>query len=244
MMEIRYSADRGQVDHGWLLAKHSFSFAEYFDPAYMRFGLLRVLNEDRVAGGQGFGMHGHKDMEIITYIISGTLEHRDSMGHTAQIVSGDIQTMSAGTGVEHSEINPEPTKPVHLLQIWIYPIAKDLSPSYQQKSFAKEFASGNLIKIVSTDGQDNTIKIKQKTIMYARKPSPHSNGGVSSIPMAQYTRMWIQIVGGTVTAKVDQQTISGGSGDGLVIDYSKEDSQPEVHLSWDKAAEFVVIQLP
>jgi len=167
MITIRKSAERGHFDLGWLDTYHTFSFDQYFDPAHMHFRTLRVINEDRVASAKGFPMHSHRDMEIITYILSGALEHRDSMGNGSVIRPGDVQRMSAGSGVSHSEFNPSPTEPCHLLQIWILPSERNLTPSYEQKAFSDEVRKGELRLIASPDARDGSVKIHQDASVYA-----------------------------------------------------------------------------
>lgn len=167
MITVRKSSDRGQADHGWLRSQHSFSFADYYDPQHMGWGPLRVINEDRVAPGQGFGTHGHRDMEIVSYVLSGELQHKDSMGNGTTIRPGDVQRMSAGTGVQHSEFNPSPTSPVHFLQIWIEPAALGLPPSYEQKYFSREDKRGRLCLVASRDGRDGSVIVHRDTDLYA-----------------------------------------------------------------------------
>src|SRR3989440_12199467 len=167
MMSIRHRNERGHANHGWLDTYHTFSFDTYYDPQYMGFRSLRVINEDRVAPGKGFPTHSHRDMEIITYILSGALEHRDSMGNGSVIRPGDVQRMSAGTGVAHSEFNPSETEGVHLLQIWIMPRARNLPPSYEQKAFSEDERRGRLRLVASTDGRDGSVTIQQDTSVYA-----------------------------------------------------------------------------
>ena len=159
MISIRKAAERGHFNHGWLDTYHTFSFASYHDPRHVHFRALRVINEDRVAPGRGFGMHPHDNMEIITYILSGELEHRDSLGTGAVIRPGDGQRMSAGTGIVHSEFNPSPIDPVHLLQIWIFPDKQDVAPSYEQKSFAEEEKHNRWRLIASPNGEDGSVTI-------------------------------------------------------------------------------------
>jgi redox-sensitive bicupin YhaK (pirin superfamily) len=167
MLNIRRSNERGYADHGWLKSFHSFSFADYYDPKHIEFGALRVINEDRVAAGAGFGTHGHRDMEIISYVLEGELAHKDSMGTGETIRPGDVQRMSAGRGVMHSEFNPSPEKPAHFLQIWIQPDERGVAPSYEQKHFAAEEKRGKLRLIASKDGADGSVRIHQDAKVYA-----------------------------------------------------------------------------
>ena len=167
MITIRKSEERGHFQHGWLDTYHTFSFDQYYDPAHMHWRALRVINEDRVARGQGFPTHSHRDMEIVTYILSGALEHRDSMGNGSVIRPGDVQRMTAGTGVSHSEFNPSSDEGVHLLQIWILPEARNLTPSYEQKFFSQQERTGKLRLITSSDGSDGSVKIHQDARIYA-----------------------------------------------------------------------------
>lgn len=167
MLRIRHSSERGQADHGWLKARHSFSFGEYYDPANMGFSVLRVINEDVVAPGTGFGMHGHRDMEIITYILEGELRHADSMGNGAVIRRNEVQVMTAGSGVRHSEINPSSTHPVHLLQIWITPSQRDLTPAYAQKIFEPAAKRGKLQLLAAPEGSEGSLVINQEARVYA-----------------------------------------------------------------------------
>jgi len=169
MIKIRKSHDRGHANHGWLDSYHSFSFAEYYDPAHMHFSVLRVINEDVVAGGTGFGMHPHRDMEIITYILSGELRHQDSMGNGSVIGVGDVQRMTAGTGVRHSELNASLETATHLLQIWIHPAQINLTPSYEEKHFTTAQKENRWCLIVSPNGQDGSVTIHQDAYIYATK---------------------------------------------------------------------------
>jgi len=167
MNDIRRSNERGFADHGWLKSFHTFSFADYFDPQHVEFGPLRVINEDRVEGGAGFGTHGHRDMEIISYVLEGELAHKDSMGNGSTIRPGDVQRMSAGTGVRHSEFNPNPKAPVHFLQIWIQPAGRNIEPSYEEKRFSAQEKRGRLRLIVSPDRADGSLLIHQDARVYA-----------------------------------------------------------------------------
>jgi len=172
MIAIRKSSDRGHADHGWLRSYHSFSFADYYDPQEMGWGKLRVINEDRVQPGKGFGTHGHRDMEIISYVLDGQLQHKDSMGNGTIIRPGDVQRMSAGTGVQHSEFNPSQSALVHFLQIWIEPERLGMKPSYEQKFFNSEEKRGRLRLIASGDGREGSVTVHQDADLYASLLSP------------------------------------------------------------------------
>jgi redox-sensitive bicupin YhaK (pirin superfamily) len=167
MLEIRKSAERGYADHGWLRSFHTFSFADYYDPRHMGFGALRVINEDRINPGTGFGTHGHRDMEIVSYVLEGELAHKDSMGNGSTIVPGDVQRMSAGTGVMHSEFNHAPGATTHFLQIWIEPSARGIAPSYEQKHFDAASKRGKLRLVASPDGDEGSVVIHQDARLYA-----------------------------------------------------------------------------
>lgn len=167
MIQLRKAADRGHANHGWLDTFHTFSFADYYDPAHMNWGALRVINDDRIAPGMGFGTHGHRDMEIITYVLEGSLQHKDSMGNGTVIEPGDVQRMSAGRGVMHSEFNPSPSEPVHLLQIWITPNVSGIRPSYEQKRFEPADKRGRLRLVASSDGREGSVTIHQDAAVYA-----------------------------------------------------------------------------
>ena len=196
MITIRKAEERGHFDFGWLNTYHSFSFVDYYDPKHTRFRTLRVINEDFVQPDRGFPTHGHRDMEIVTYILQGALEHRDSMGTGSIIRRGDAQRMSAGTGVMHSEANPSPDAPVHLLQIWIFPSEQGLQPEYEEKKFSDEEKRNRLRLIVSPDGSDGSVKIHQDAKIYAsllddRQEVVHSlENGRSA---------WLQVAAGSVT---------------------------------------------
>ncbi len=166
MIQLRKSSERGYADHGWLRSFHTFSFADYQDPEHMGFGPLRVINDDRIAPGQGFGTHGHRDMEIITYVLEGAIAHKDSMGNGSTILPGDVQRMSAGSGVRHSEFSHE-TAPTHLLQIWIEPDVRDIPPEYEQTHFDAGSKRGRLRLLASGDGREGSLKIHQDADLYA-----------------------------------------------------------------------------
>lgn len=195
MLTVRRSNDRGLTEHGWLKSRHTFSFAEYYDPEHMHFGPLRVINEDRIAASSGFDTHPHRDMEIISYVISGGLQHRDSMGNVAVIKPGEVQRMSAGTGVLHSEYNDESDKETHFFQIWIMPNKRGVQPGYGQKSFEKELASQKLVHVISTDGRDGTIGIHQDADMYISRLKKSEE---LEFEIGDDRRMWLQVVKGNV----------------------------------------------
>jgi len=167
MITLRKSSDRGQADHGWLKSQHSFSFADYHDPDHMGFGNLRVINEDRIAPGTGFGTHGHRDMEIVSYVLEGALAHRDSMGNGATIVPGEVQRMSAGRGVMHSEFNAARDATTHFLQIWILPSQRGIDPGYEQKAFADAEKRGRLRVVASPDGRDGSLIVHADASLHA-----------------------------------------------------------------------------
>ena len=207
MLEIRRSSERGYFDHGWLKTFHTFAFADYYDPNWVGYGPLRVINDDCVAPGQGFGKHGHRDMEILTYILAGQLEHRDSMGNGSVIRVGDVQRMSAGTGVTHSEFNPSATEEVHLLQIWILPEAQRLAPGYEQKHFGAADKRGRLRLIAAHGGEDGAVLIHQDARVYAGLF--HGAERVQfQVPAGR--RAWLQLARGTLSA--DDVRLSAGDG--------------------------------
>lgn len=214
MIEIRKSEDRGYANYGWLDTRYSFSFANYFDKNYMGFGHLRVINEDFIDGGKGFDMHPHSDMEIVTYVIKGALEHRDSMGNGSVIRRGDIQRMSAGTGVTHSERNPL-SETTHLLQIWMLPAKRGITPGYGEKHFSDDDKRDRLQLLISPDGRDESLSINQdvelySTLLSAGKSLKHNFGGNRC--------GWVQIISGKITLNGK----SANAGDGLMITDERE----------------------
>ena len=210
MYDIIRSDDRGGANHGWLNAKHTFSFAEYQNPERVHFGKLRVINEDRIAPGKGFGTHPHKDMEIVTYIINGAIEHKDSMGNGTVIRAGEVQRMTAGTGVLHSEFNHSQEEELHLLQIWIFPEQKDLEPGYEQTLFSRDEKLNRLRLIGSRDGRDGSVTIHQDVDLYA---SVLESGKEVSLDGVADRRIFVQVVSGDVVVNDEQLH----AGDGLEI---------------------------
>lgn len=196
MINIRKANDRGHADHGWLDSHHTFSFANYYDPEHMGFRELRVINEDRVAGGKGFGTHPHKDMEIFSYVLEGTLEHKDSMGNGRQLKPGQIQLMSAGQGVAHSEFNPSPTEPLHFLQIWIQPLEHGLKPSYTEWHPKPEHAEASKVLVISPDGRESSATIHQDADIYRIRLKA---GQTVEHNLKQGRGAWLQIVKGALT---------------------------------------------
>lgn len=195
MLNLRRAADRGHFDHGWLNTFHTFSFADYHDPAQMGFRALRVINEDTVAPGMGFGMHGHRDMEIITYVLAGALEHKDSLGNGEVLRPGEFQRMTAGTGVRHSEFNPSATEGVHLYQIWLLPRAKGLPPSYEQRRFDESERLGQLRLVASPDGVNDSLTIQQDARVYLSTLTPQA--AVTHL-LASGRHAWLQVLRGSV----------------------------------------------
>jgi quercetin 2,3-dioxygenase len=194
MLTMRRSADRGQADHRWLQSHHSFSFADYYDPAHMGYRSLRVINEDVIAGGKGFGTHPHRDMEIITYVLSGAIAHQDSLGNGSTIYPGDVQRMSAGTGVTHSEFNPALDASTHLLQIWIVPDRLGIPPSYEQKTFDRATKQGQFRLLASPDGRDGSVIVHQDMHLYATVLAPHETVAMVVHPDRHY---WLQVAQGS-----------------------------------------------
>jgi redox-sensitive bicupin YhaK (pirin superfamily) len=223
MITIRKSEERGHFNHGWLDTYHTFSFDQYYDPAHVHFRTLRVINEDRVAAAHGFPMHSHRDMEIITYILAGALEHRDSMGNGSVIRRGDVQRMTAGTGVSHSEFNPSQTESCHLLQIWIMPVARDLAPSYEQKFFAEDERKGRLRLIAAASGDDGAVTINQDARVYA---SLMQAGQSNTHDLDQDRHAWLQLARGSL--KLNGADLSTGDGAGI-----SEESRVEISAAED-----------
>jgi quercetin 2,3-dioxygenase len=197
MNDIRRSSERGFADHGWLKSFHTFSFADYFDPKHVEFGPLRVINEDRVEAGAGFGTHGHRDMEILSYVLAGELAHKDSMGNGSIIKPGDVQRMSAGTGVRHSEFNPSPSNAVHFLQIWIQPAERNIEPSYEEKRFSPEEKRGRLRLIVSPDRAEGSLQIHQDARVYAGLFNGEEH---AQLDVARGRRIYLHVARGSLTA--------------------------------------------
>jgi redox-sensitive bicupin YhaK (pirin superfamily) len=195
MITVRRAAERGTANFGWLDSRHTFSFGHYYDPDHMGFGALRVINEDRVEPGRGFDTHGHQDMEIISYVLEGALEHRDSIGTGSVIRPGDVQVMSAGTGIRHSEFNHSKREPVHFLQIWVLPERRGLTPRYDQKSFPGAEKRDRLRLVASSDGRDGSLLIHQDADIY---DALLSRGHAITHPLKAGRKSWVQVVGGAV----------------------------------------------
>ena len=232
MLQVRRAAERGYFDHGWLRSFHTFSFADYHDPDWMGYGPLRVINDDRVAPGRGFGKHGHRDMEILTYILAGALEHRDSMGNGSVIRPGDVQRMSAGTGVTHSEFNPSATEEVHFLQIWLLPEALRLSPGYEQKHFTPADKRGRLRLIAAHDAEDRAVVIHQQARVYAGLLDGAER---TELRVAAGRRAWLHVARGELS--VDDVRLSAGDG-------ARTPGPAQLTLHGGAAAEVLVFDLP
>jgi redox-sensitive bicupin YhaK (pirin superfamily) len=231
MISLRTAAQRGHASHGWLDSFHSFSFADYYDPEHMGYGPLRVINEDRVQPGMGFGTHGHRDMEIITYPLEGRLEHKDSMGNGSVIVPGDVQRMSAGTGILHSEYNPSRDELVHFLQIWIEPNVRGIAPGYEQRHIAPEEKRGRLRAIATPDGRDGSVTIHQDATVFASLMD-----GTDQVPhdLAPGRRAYVHVARGRV--RVNGQTLEAG-------DALKVSDEPRIELDRASQAEVLLFDL-
>ncbi|MHC4224585.1 MAG: pirin family protein [Planctomycetota bacterium] len=231
MIRLRRADDRGRTQLAWLDGRHSFSFGQYFDPEFMGFGPLRVLNDDRIAPGGGFGTHPHRDMEIVTVVLKGALEHKDSMGNSSVIRAGDVQRMSAGTGIQHSEFNHSGTEPVHLLQIWIEPERKGIEPSYEQRSFPAAERSGSLRLAASHDGRQASLRIHRPVDLHLAALGP---GEEVEHELRPGRRAWVQVATGA--AKVNDHDL--GPGDGAAID-----GETRVRLTGVEEAEILLFDL-
>jgi redox-sensitive bicupin YhaK (pirin superfamily) len=231
-LTLRRAKDRGHGDHGWLDSFHTFSFADYHDPAHMGFRVLRVINEDRVQPGRGFGTHGHQDMEILTWVLAGELEHKDSMGTGSVIHARELQYMSAGSGVTHIEFNPSKSESLHFLQIWILPAVRGAKPRYDQKSFSSALKPGELVLIASPDGASGSIAVRQDMKLFAgvldrKATATHSLGAPR--------HAWLQVTAGSI--QVGDKTLA--EGDGLAVS-----GEPKLSMSADAPAEFLLFDLP
>ena len=231
MIKIRKSDERGHADHGWLDTHFTFSFADYFDPEHVQFRTLRVMNDDRVAGGGGFPTHPHRDMEIVTYVLEGALEHRDSMGNGSVIKPGDVQYMSAGTGVAHSEFNASKTEPVHLYQIWMLPEKKGLKPVYDQKNFNEAEKRGKLRLVASADGREGSVKIRQDNDLYV---TVLGNGQAVRHELEPDRHAYVQVARGSVKLNGIQLE----TGDGAALSAEKS-----IELTGVKDAEVLLFDL-
>lgn len=232
MIHIRKSQERGHVDLGWLKSQHTFSFGEYYDPNHMGFGPLRVINEDYIAPETGFDTHGHRDMEIISYVVAGALSHTDSMGNTATIQPGEVQRMSAGTGVRHSEKNHLKDEVTHLLQIWILPEEKGIQPSYGQKNFSNDFGCSDLILVASKLGRNGSVTLHQDVDMYLARTQDE---GEKTHKTFSHRHLWVQVIQGNVG--VDGTKLSPGDGAGI-------EKAETLKLTWSKGAEFILFDMP
>jgi redox-sensitive bicupin YhaK (pirin superfamily) len=232
MHEVRRSQERGFADHGWLKSFHTFSFADYYDPEHVEFGPLRVINEDRVQAGAGFGTHGHRDMEIISYVLSGELAHKDSMGNGSTIRPGDVQRMSAGSGVRHSEFNPSQAEGTHFLQIWIQPDKLNLEPSYEEKRFAAQEKRGRLRLIVSPDRADGSLLIHQDARIYA---GLFDGAEQAVLEVKSGRRLYVHVARGALMAN----GVALEAGDALKVTHGTQ-----LRLEQGKDAEVLVFDLP
>lgn len=232
MIEVRKSNDRGHANHGWLDSHHTFSFADYYDPRQMGFSVLRVINEDRVEPAAGFPTHGHRDMEIVSYVLEGALEHKDSMGNGSVIRPGDVQRMSAGTGVRHSEYNASKSEGVHFLQIWILPKSTGIAPGYEQKHFDPASLSAKLRIVASPDGRDGSVTIHQDACLYASKLG---NGAQVAHTLAPGRRAYVHVARGRVA--VNGTALAAGDG-------ARIENESRVILENADGAEVLLFDLP
>jgi len=231
MITLRKSEDRGHAEHGWLNSFHSFSFADYYDAQHMGFGPLRVINEDRIAPGTGFGTHGHRDMEIISYVLSGRLAHKDNMGNVEAIPPGDVQRMSAGTGVMHSEFNHAANEETHFLQIWIEPHTRGIAPGYEQKTFADDEKRGRLRLVAAPGGEQGAVQINANARLFA---GLFDGAEEASLALAPGRKAYVHLVRGSLS--VNGQVLSGG-------DAAKLEGEAEVRLEAGRDAEVLVFDL-
>ncbi len=232
MNEVRRSQERGYADHGWLKSYHTFSFADYYDPEHVDFGPLRVINEDRVAPGAGFGTHGHRDMEIISYVLEGELAHRDSLGTGSVIRPGDVQRMSAGRGVRHSEFNNSPSQEVHFLQIWIQPNVQGIEPEYEEKRFEAQEKRGRLRLIASQSGAESSVRIHQDARVYA---GLFDGAESATLEVPAKRRVYVHVARG----RIDANGTALDAGDALRLT-----DETKLTLSNGKEAEVLVFDLP
>ncbi len=232
MHTLRRSQERGFADHGWLKSYHTFAFADYFDPLHVEFGPLRVINEDRITAGAGFGTHGHRDMEILSYVLEGELAHQDSMGNGSIIRPGDVQRMSAGSGVRHSEFNPSQRSGTHFLQIWIQPNVRGIDPSYEEKKFSADEKRGRLRLIVSPDGTEGSVRIHQDAKVYAGLFDAEERAALNVAPGR---RIYVHAARGSVVA--NGQSLSAG-------DALKVTDETSLSVEQGRGAEILVFDLP
>jgi len=232
MMTIRTAGQRGHANHGWLDSYHTFSFADYYEPEHMGFRNLRVVNDDRVAPGMGFGKHPHRDMEIISYVLEGSLEHRDSIGTGSVIKPGDVQRMSAGSGVLHSEFNASKTEPVHFLQIWILPRERGGPPGYEQKTFSREERAGRLRLVASPDGRDGSVTVHADASLYAGLFAP---GQTVETPVSNARHIWLHVASGAV--RVNGRELATGDSAGI-------SDEATLRIEGIHDAEILVFDLP
>jgi hypothetical protein len=234
MLTLRPGNARGHAEHGWLSSRHTFSFADYHDPQHMGFRKLRVINEDRVAGGAGFPAHGHRDMEIVSYVLEGGLEHKDSLGTGSVIRPGDVQRMTAGTGVRHSEYNASRTEPVHFFQIWILPQRAGLAPGYEQKTFSDADKRGRLRIVAAPDGRDGSVTLNADALIYA---GLFGSGESAALELAPNRHAWVQVARGSVSVNGSQLA----AGDGASI--SDETTVSLRHTGSGELAEVLLFDL-